>query len=95
MKELQNHQPDNTTGIVKQVQKTKYIDTLSPYPGQKLWELNPATGEIKEVPMKDTSVDFVSNSVTHQVVTKDGCKYVLAINKKNAQRRFFKDLAGE
>ena len=92
MKELQTITPDNTTAIVKQVIKQKHTDTLVPYPGQKCWELNKITGELKEAEYETTYVKLGKELVTRKVIRKDYCDYVLAINKRNAEKKFFKNL---
>lgn len=91
MKELTPKHPD-TIRIEnqRQIEQQKKIETLIPYPGQKLWELNPTTGIITEVVFTTTEIGYQKKELHHRVTINPHCDYVLAINKTNAQKKFIK-----
>lgn len=91
MKELTNHHPD-TIRIEnqRQIEQQNKLETLVPYPGQKLWELNPATGTITEVTFTTTEIGYQEKELHHRVNINPHFDYVLAINKTNAQKKFLK-----
>lgn len=93
MKELKNIQPDKTKPATEQqILKQAHAGTLNPFPGQKLYELNKTTGTITEVQYQTSSVHFNTQEIIHTAITKPGCIYVLAINRRNAEKKFFKHL---
>lgn len=94
MKELSPALIDKVQEVVTQVQKLQKVDSLAPYPGQKLWELNPITGAIMEIPLSSSEVEYTTQQITHRVRMNPECSYVLAINKKTAEKKFFKAIKG-
>lgn len=92
MKELQPQPQDKETAAAhRPVIKQTKLDSLVPYPGQKLWEFNTKTGHLREAEYESTVVDFGTKEVTRKVIIREHCKYVLAINKFNAQKKFFRN----
>lgn len=91
MKELAQHHPD-TIRIEnqRQIEQQKKLQTLVPYPGQKLWELNPSTGSITEIVFTTNEIEYLKQRIHHRVSINPHCDYVLAINKTNAQKKFLK-----
>jgi hypothetical protein len=100
MKELQDLKADQTEVHAQRQQEKKlaYHGSFRLHPGQKVWECNVATQEIREAEYAVGSVSFadtVKNSlvtVRHSLIMKEGCLYAPAINKKNARDKFVKML---
>lgn len=77
------------------VKKQKYLATLRPKPGQKLFRLNLDTAEI-DAPGLETSVSFSVSGGKPKKESKlqveKNCLYCVALNKKNAEKKFIKML---
>lgn len=73
--------------------ENKYIATLRPYPGQKIFELNLTTGTITEAEYKNDSVDFIEKSVRGKLIMRENCLYCCAINFKNSDKVFHRILS--
>lgn len=89
MKEI-THIPQDKLQIIAEVNKKMLVDSIHPYPGQKLYELNMVTGELKEAEIKSTNASFHQGGIIKNVIIKENCNYVAAINIANAQKKFFK-----
>ena len=81
----------------QQEKKQVYIGTKVLKRGHLLWEVNSATMETIPVTFEIVAADYVSatkgdTSGKRKLVTKAGCMYFSALNKKNAQKHFFKYL---
>lgn len=84
--------------VEKQEKKTiKHIGSQRNRIGLTLWEYNESTGEIKEAEYhKETLVvdDFSGrtnySTLRKKVISKQGCLYVQALNKKSASRKILK-----
>jgi len=62
------------------------IGFLVPHNGHKIWEIEVATGNIKEAQYSsNTYKAFGENK--KEIIVKDGCLYVSALNKKNAFKK--------
>lgn len=100
MKEAQSILPDTTKDLPKMEvvaqkpveQKTKLIGSMRPQKGQICWEYNTQTKELTPAEFQITSVSFDTPKVNKRILVKDGCVYVLAINKKNALKKVIKHL---
>lgn len=98
MKELEKK--NNDLEIVNQVNKqqekqTKHVGTIYPHGGHKCFEWNLDTGEIKEAEYNQEAVSFMDakrgiKSINRKVIVKENCKYLTALNLKNAKKHFFK-----
>jgi hypothetical protein len=76
----------------KQVEKQRrYLGTIKRQPGQIVWELNLDTGKMNPA-VYDQSAVNMKGSIRHTLVTKENCLYEVAINRKNAGRKFMKRL---
>lgn len=74
----------------KEVNKeVKFLGKIRPHPGQKLWELNLKTGWIQEIVVDDVTVNL-KGGVSKKFMVKENCMYTVAINIKNANRKFIK-----
>src|SRR5690348_16249236 len=81
--------PDQIVNIrQKDIKKqTVHLGRVKVRPGQSLWELNISTLEV--VPVKyDVTAVGIDGSINSQVITKEDHLYCVAINKKNAVRKF-------
>lgn len=101
MKELEKHIAEKTEQhALKPIKKElKRVSVLRPKGGQRVFELNLATGIINEVSfdVKNEAVDYenaVNNdfSVTKKLEGKETCIYCCALNAKNADKHFMKKL---
>lgn len=105
MKELNPHIVDPTEiHAVTPIKKTLVMEgVFKPKPGQKMWELNLATGIIVEADYDEEVIAVVEskniitgkvNGVTDQVkkklIRKENCLYWPAINWQNADKQFHK-----
>lgn len=74
--------------------KQTHIDQFNIKPGQKLWEINLVTMEIKLPEYKEVSVSFEQAAKNGHIskkmvlLQKPDCVYFVAINKKNAERKY-------
>lgn len=99
MKELSEHIKDKTElhAVKPAKAELKYLGTLRPQRGQKIWELNLKTRRITEAEYthEDANFDNATKgdySTRGRLITKDNCIYCAALNHKSADRRFFKML---
>lgn len=69
----------------------QFIGSLKIYKGQRLWELNFLTSDIIPVELKN-SVLNLDGSVKINYTIKDKCWYCVAVNLKNAKRKFLQML---
>lgn len=88
----------------RQVRPNKYVASMNPHPGHRIWEFDLATGEIAEAKIDATNVQILNkpavpaghvkiigtgSTVLHKKVTKrPNCLYCSALNKKNALKKF-------
>ena len=89
--------PDkNKPEFVKQVQqKYKHIGSIKYRPGLTLWQFNTETGElnpakviVKEQLLWASEGDCTKK--TRSVIYEDKCVYILALNRKNAEKKILK-----
>ncbi len=66
--------------------KSRFIGTLRPKPGQKVWKLNTVTAAIDPAPM-DVQLSVIGKKVGN-IKIEPNCLYCVAINKANAERKF-------
>ena len=78
----------------------KFLEKITIKPGQKLFEINELTLEIEEAVYENYTVKINSESnkldiktkdpyfISRSVVVKEGFEYIVAINKKNAIRKY-------
>ena len=75
---------------VKAEQEKKYQKLGSYRPmidGGKIFEYNISTGELIEAIYEETDIITLGMSGKRKLLTKKGCLYVEALNKKNAIKR--------
>ena len=97
--------PEKTT-IVNQKQvdyEKKHLGTTRRYNGHIVFEINCTTGEISEAEFKEEKVVLVPETCLYTGATtgntsvmvkdidcKENCLYISALNKKSAQKKYFK-----
>lgn len=94
MKEVENLASDKTElHAPKPIHKaTQFIGSLNPHRGQYVWEMNLDTRVIEMAQFKEASFDVEANTVRKKLIVKENCLYAVAINAKNADKKFFKRL---
>lgn len=99
MKELEPFKKDKTElhAIKPDKRELKYLGTLRPQKGQRVWQLDLKSMMITEAKYEEGVADFKKVeqgdlSVRHKLVTQENCLYVCAINAKNADKKFHKML---
>lgn len=98
MKELEPHSlitKDKIEISVKKQQEIEYVlqGTINPKKGQKVFELNEETGEIKEAKYKsDTTVFNTLSKITpSKLIINADCIYIPALNAENAKKKYLKN----
>lgn len=96
---LKDKDPMHMESNVQQQKKHRFLGTKMLHNGQKLWEIDLASGEIRPTQMEDTAVvvdgakvDAKNITKRRKVVIKPLHLYVDAINAKNAARKLAKQV---
>lgn len=81
----------------QQNKKERFIGSVMPHKGQKVFELDKSTGNICIAEFEKTTANFPLKSsdgvgVNKKILAKENCIYVLAINLLNAKKKFAKIL---
>lgn len=63
------------------------IFSMNLHSGLKLWCHNPTEQTLEEVIYKDVALDTTDGSLRYKVMFVPGCRYVQALNIKNALRK--------
>ena len=79
----------------QQESKPMIIGRKRPYPGQSVFKINRETLECTLADFEEVSVEFnnaprVAPGLRKKIVMQDGFFYVVALNKKNAMKQFYK-----
>jgi hypothetical protein len=95
MKELETHSKvKEEIKAIKPIQKEKQLlATLKPQKGHRCFEINTATGEINEALFDRKNVHYritgnISGFVKKELLVKEGCVYITALNKENALKKY-------
>src|SRR3954470_22058892 len=76
---------------VKPVEKKEvYQGSMWVHPGQKCWEYDFITNEVKEAEYESVTVEFGETVVDRKILIKKNCGYAVALNAKNAMRKLSK-----
>jgi hypothetical protein len=70
------------------VKRTRWVGTLRPKPGQRVFRLNTLTAVIEPAPM-DVQLSVIGKKIGNIRVEPD-CLYCVALNKENAEKKFIK-----
>lgn len=75
--------------VVQQVPVTtsKLIDSIVPYKGHILFEIDCSTGEIKEAKYEEINAT-ISGAIKKKVFVKENCLYISCLNKKSALKKY-------
>ena len=76
----------------KQIER-ELVNTIVPFEGHFLWEINKDTLEINKAKFSNTNYQFGGEN-KKEIQIKDGFAYVSALNKKSALRNFKKGKTG-
>lgn len=90
MKELEQHiKKEVPTEQMEQKKVHRYYGALRPQPGQKCYQIEVATGEVKLAVFHDVAASL-NGKVTDMLRLKDGYMYCCAININSAKKKFGK-----
>lgn len=83
--------PDIENLATPEVRKAlKMLGTLTPRPGHTLYEFNLKTKVIREAVFEDELILKDGARATRKLVMQSNCVYRFFLNRKNAERKFFK-----
>lgn len=97
MKELKAHLKDEVKVQAKKKQQKEnqinFFGRIKPKKGQSIFEINTKTGEIFQAQFINTTVDYAKAikgdfSGLNEVIIKDDCIYIPALNEANALRKY-------
>jgi hypothetical protein len=97
MKELSDYHDLDKAEIHarKQEERQKQLlGSLRIRPGQKIWELDLVTKEIREAEYEKAPANFATvvnggvSPIRHQLIVRENCLYEVALNGNNARRKF-------
>lgn len=94
MKELDQHIKEDADKpkIESEVKKKQvFLGSRLVQPGQKWWQFQISNGELKEAEYENTT-SSLKGKIVRKLVVKSGFLYCVAINKKNAEKKFIKQL---
>lgn len=79
MNEMENKGPE-----------TKFLGSVSPNKGHKIYQLDTETGEISEAHVEGKIIELPDGrkEIRKQIFVRDKFLYVSALNKRNAVKRF-------
>lgn len=83
--------PDKiTVADQKEAKKeTRHLGKIRFQKGQKFWELNVKTGWIQEIVFDNATINL-KGAVSKRFMVKEDCIYTVALNLKNANKKFIK-----
>jgi len=87
IEDLKNQDKQEVKAVAPIRKSTTLMRKLRPQRGQICFELDMNTGVVQPAEIKSQSVNL-SGKVSKDIVVRKGCLYILAINKKNAFRKF-------
>lgn len=92
MRELNLHNREAFfPAIIREVKKTKLIASIHPHKGHTCFELNVKTGALKPADIQEKNCT-ITGAKKHKVITREDCIYAAALNRENAQKKFFAHL---
>lgn len=70
--------------------ETKFLGSVSPNKGHKIYQLDTETGEISEAHVEGKIIELPDGrkEIRKQIFVRDKFLYVSALNKRNAVKRF-------
>jgi hypothetical protein len=96
MKINPEHKPKQELSVKKKKQiEHKYIGSVSPFRGHKVFEVNEVTGEIQEASyVKSKNIEWevavksMEAGFKREIVINQSCVYISALNKESALKRY-------
>lgn len=100
MKEFEDLKKDRVVSVVDQQQEKKIVmfKSLDMKPGMQVWKLDLHVGKIELAEYEKDDAIFTEENgkslipVSRKLIVKEQTYYCVAINKKNAKRKFAKML---
>jgi len=76
--------------VVQQIpDKTQLlIDSIIPFKGHTLFEINCSTGEILKAEYEEINAGFINGNVRKKILVKPNCLYISCLNKKSAKKKY-------
>lgn len=76
--------------VVQQIpdESKKLIDSIVPYKGHTLFEINCTTGEINVATYEEITANFTTGGVRKKVIIQPNCLYISCLNKKSAAKKY-------
>lgn len=95
MKETELPSKENIEISVTQKQQkgNKLIGKIVPHNGHKMWEINTQTLEVKQVKYSNATYSPYGET-KKEIIIKQGCVYISALNEKNALKKYKKKSNG-
>lgn len=80
----------STESVIPDKQEYKFIASIPHKAGMRLFSFNPENGDIKEVKLNSKAALTLEGmaEVSHEAQYDPRLRYVQAINKRNAERKF-------
>ena len=69
-------------------ESSKLIDSITPYKGHTLFEIDCSTGEIKEAEYEEVNASYQTGAARKKIIIKPNCLYISCLNKKSAKKKF-------
>ena len=66
----------------------KLIDSITPYKGHTLFEIDCNTGEITVAEYEEVNASFIACGVRKKIIIKPNRLYISCLNKKSAKKKF-------
>lgn len=88
MNQLGIQKPIEQIRVLEREKQYKYLGFMRKRSGQQLFEYDPEAGTVSPAPVLASDAIGVDGSKSNARLTvKKGCRYVWAINEKNARRK--------
>lgn len=96
MNELKQHSTDQIQNVrqVEVEKKLAYMGSHKMHKGQKMWEFNRATGEIRIAEMEEMPINVLEKTQSglpagpkKKLIVNENCTYVPALNIENAVKK--------
>lgn len=65
----------------------RLIDSVVPYRGHTLFEINCTTGQINKAEFEEINANF-SGEVRKKIIINPNCLYISCLNKKSAKKKY-------
>lgn len=96
MKELESNPKEKTEISIqkkKQVEK-QLVGVLKPHSGHNIFEIDLETLDVKYAQFVNYTFSIGKNHTNKELLVREGCVYVCALNKNNALKKYLKGSNG-